>query len=203
MTRQMDNIATSDTPVVVQLRPAIDMTDDQFYELCQLNRDLRMERTVRGELIIMPPVGGEGSKRNADLTTDLNLWNRQTRLGVVFDSSGGFKLPLGGDRSPDASWLRLERWEELTPKQRQKFLPLCPDFLIELRSETDSIEALREKMQEYLDNSLRLGWLIDPKTKNVEIYRQNREVEVLKSPTTLSGEDVLPGFILDLQPIFN
>lgn len=203
MTRQIDNIATSDSPVVVQLRPAIDLTDDQFYELCQLNRDLRMERTVRGELIIMPPVGGEGSKRNADLTTDLNLWNRQTRLGVVFDSSGGFKLPLGGNRSPDASWLRLERWEELTPKQRQKFLPLCPDFLIELRSETDSIEALREKMQEYLDNSLRLGWLIDPKTKNVEIYRQNSEVEVLKSPTTLSGEDVLPGFILDLQPIFN
>lgn len=203
MTRQVDNIAMSDSLVVVQLRPAIDMTDDQFYELCQLNRDLRMERTVKGELIIMPPVGGEGSKRNADLTTDLNLWNRQTRLGVVFDSSGGFKLPLGGDRSPDASWIRLERWEGLTPKQRQKFLPLCPDFLIELRSETDSIEALREKMQEYLDNALRLGWLIDPETKNVEIYRQNRKVEVLESPARLSGEDVLPGFMLDLQLIFN
>lgn len=204
MSIQLDDITTPETaPIVVRLRPVIEMTDDQFYEFCQLNRDLRMERTTKGELIIMPPVGGEGSKRNADLTTDLNLWNRQTELGVVFDSSGGFKLPLGGNRSPDASWVKLERWAALTPEQRKKFLPLCPDFLIELASETDSIEELREKMQEYLDNDLRLGWLIEPKTKKVEIYRQGREVEVLESPATLCGEDVLPGFILDLQPIFN
>jgi Uma2 family endonuclease len=189
--------------IILDLSPVIQLTDEQFFKLAIAHRDLRIERKRSGELIIMPPVGGESSKRNADLTTDLNLWNRQTRLGVVFDSSGGFKLPLGGDRSPDAAWVKLDRWQALTPEQRQKFLPLCPDFVIELRSVTDRIAELQDKMQEYLENGIRLGWLIDPKTKQVEIYRQGKEVEVLQSPATLSGEDVLPGFVLDLQLIFD
>lgn len=204
MTTQLENISTLETqPIVVRLQPVINLTDDQFYEFCQLNRDLRMERTARGELIIMPPVGGESSKRNADLTIDLGLWNRQTRLGVVFDSSGGFKLPKGGDRSPDAAWVKLDRWNAMTQQQRKRFLPICPDFIIELRSETDSLKELQEKMKEYLDNGMRLGWLIDPKTQHVEIYRPRCGVEVLLCPKTLSGEDVLPDFVLDLKPIFD
>ncbi len=203
MITKVDDIAPLESSqIVMQLQPVIALTDDQFYELCELNRDLRMERTAKGELIIMPPVGGEGSKRNADLTTDLNIWNRQTKLGVVFDSSGGFKLPNGGDRSPDASWVKLERWNALTPQQRKKFPPLCPDFVIELRSETDSKEKLQKKMEEYLTNGIRLGWLIDPKTQKVEIYRPGQAVEILQCPKTLSGEGVLPGFVLELEPIF-
>lgn len=150
----------------------------------------------------MAPTGGESGKRNADLTTDLNIWNRQTKLGIVFDSSTGFKLPNGAERSPDTSWVKLDRWNTLSSEQRQKFVPLCPDFAIELRSETDSIKTLREKMREYLDNGLRLGWLIDPKTQSVEIYRPGQGVETLKSPSTLSEEDVLPGFVLNLQLFF-
>lgn len=204
MTTQLEDISLLEiAPIVVRLQPVIELTDDQFYELCQLNRDLKIERTATGELIVMPPTGGESGKRNADLITDLNIWNRQTKDGVVFDSSTGFKLPNGADRSPDASWVRRDRWQALTPKQRKKFLPLCPDFLIELASETDKSEELRRKMQEYLDNGLRLGWLIDPKNKKVEIYRPGQDVEVLRLATTLSGEDVLPGFVLELQPIFD
>jgi len=204
MTTQLEDISTLEIqPIVVRLQPVINLTDDQFYEFCQLNRDLRMERTARGELIIMSPVGGEGSIRNADLTIDLGLWNRQTGLGVVFDSSGGFKLPKGSDRSPDVAWVKLDRWNALPQQQRKRFPPICPDFIIELRSETDSIKELQEKMKEYLDNGMRLGWLIDPKTQNVEIYRPGLAVEVLSSPKTLSGEDVLPGFVLDLKPIFD
>ncbi len=203
MTTQLEDISTWEIPpIVVRLQPVIELTDDQFYEFCQLNPDLRMERTATGELIIMPPTGGESGKRNADLTTDLNIWNRQTKLGVVFDSSTGFRLPNGADRSPDASWIRLDRWNALNTRQRKRFLPLCPNFVIELRSETDSLEKLQEKMQEYLDNGLRLGWLIDPKTQKVEIYRPGSTLEVLPSPLTLSEEDVLPGFVLDLKLIF-
>ncbi len=189
----------------------INLTDEQFFQLCQNNRDLRFERTAKGELIIMPPTGGETSDRNADLTYQLRGWNRQNNLGKSFDSSGGFKLPNGADRSPDASWIKIESWDALTLEERQKFLPLCPDFVVELRSllaqavpglsPSDSLEKLQAKMQEYIDNGARLGWLIDPKRKVVEIYRPNQTVEVVQSPTTLSGEDVLPGFVLDLSPI--
>jgi len=203
MTTQLEDISTLEiAPIVVRLQSVIDLTDDQFYEFCQLNRDLRIERTAIGELMLMPPVGGEGSKRNADLTVELGLWNRQTKLGVVFDSSGGFKLPNGAERSPDAAWVRLDRWNTLTTRQRKRFPPICPDFVVELRSETDSLEPLQAKMQEYLDNGLRLGWLIDPKTQTVEVYRLGQAVDVLASPKTLSGEDVLPGFVVDLKPIF-
>ena len=149
----------------------------------------------------MPPTGGESGKINADLTADLVVWNRQRKLGVVFDSSTGFSLPNAAKRSPDASWLSLERWNALTAQQRKRFLPLCPDFVIELMSETDALEDAQEKMIEYISNGLRLGWLLDQKNKRVEVYRQGQPVEVLQSPITLSGEDVLPGFVLELSQI--
>ena len=198
--------------LTLQLPPVLKLTDEQFAQLTAANQDLQLEITAQGELIIMPPTGGETGNRNFEVYIDLGIWNRQTPLGKAFDSSTGFRLPKGGTRSPDASWVRIERWNALTQEQRKKFLPLCPDFAVELVSETDSeavaslraseVEETRSKMQEYVDNGLRLGWLINPRTRQVEIYRSNQAVEVLQSPATLSGEDVLPGFLLDLQPIF-
>jgi Uma2 family endonuclease len=190
------------TAITLNLEPAIHLTDEQFYQLCQANRDVRFERTAEGELIVMPPTGGETGNRNSEMNFQLRAWNKQSRLGKVFDSSTGFKLPNGADRSPDAAWVRLERWEALTPEQRQKFPPLAPDFVIELRSATDELKPLQAKMQEYRDRGVRLGWLLDPQRRIVEIYRIGTDVEVIQSPTTLSGEDVLPGFVMDLSEIF-
>ena len=191
--------ATVSLPPTLQL--SIDLTDEQFFQLCQNNGDLRFERTASGEIIIMPPTGGETSNRNIELAYQLQAWSRQNNLGKAFDSNGGFTLPNGAVRAPDASWLKLERWEALTPQQRQKFLPLCPDFVVELRSPTDSVKQTQEKMQEYIDNGARLGWFIDAKTRRVEIYRPNQEVELLENPASLSGEDVLPGFVLNMAQI--
>ncbi|MBD1822549.1 Uma2 family endonuclease [Cyanobacteria bacterium FACHB-DQ100] len=188
--------------LIINLRPTIDLTDDEFYEFCQQNPDLKLERTANGALIIMPPTGGESGYRNADLITDVSIWNRQTELGVVFDSSTVFKLPNGANRSPDVTWIEYDRWSRLTPEQQKKFPPIAPDFLIELRSETDALSDLQEKMQEYMDNGVRLGWLIDPQTKQVQIYRQGQPVEILQNPFTHSGETVLPGLVLDLSRIF-
>jgi Uma2 family endonuclease len=188
--------------IKLNLSSDIHLTDDDFYNLCQANPELMLERTATGELIIMPPTGGESGKAEADLIIDLGLWNRQTDLGIVFSSSTGFKLPNGANRSPDAAWVTRQRWDALTPQQRRKFPPIAPDFVIELRSITDSIEELRSKMQEYIENGVRLGWLIDPQTQAVEIYRQNGDREILQSPTNLQGEDVLPDFVLDLNRIF-
>jgi Uma2 family endonuclease len=193
------DVAAIHLPPTLEL--TIDLTDDQFFELCQKNRDYRFERTSDGELIIMPPTGGETSNRNARLTQRLMNWADTNELGIAFDSNGGFKLPNGADRAPDASWIKIERWNALTSEQRQKFLPLCPDFVVELRSPTDSLKTTQEKMQEYIDNGARLGWLIDQKNQRVEIYRQGQDVEILQSPASLSGEDVLPGFVLDLKGI--
>jgi Uma2 family endonuclease len=178
------------------------MSQEQFAELAQINQDVRLELTAKGELIIMPPTGGETGNKNFEIYIDLGIWNRQKRLGKAFDSSTGFVLPNGANRSPDASWIRMERWEALSPEQRKKLLPLCPDFAVELVSESDRLSKTQEKMQEYVENGLRLGWLIDPKTKIVEIYRPNQAVEVLECPLTLSGEDVLPDFTLSLNDIF-
>jgi Uma2 family endonuclease len=193
------DVAAIHLPPTLEL--TIDLTDEQFFELCQKNRDYRFERTPKGELIIMPPTGGETSNRNARLTQRLMNWADTNELGIAFDSNGGFKLPNGADRAPDASWIKIERWNALTSEQRQKFLPLCPDFVVELRSPTDSLKTTQEKMQEYIDNGARLGWLIDQKNQRVEIYRQGQDVEILQSPASLSGEDVLPGFVLDLKGI--
>ncbi len=188
------------TALILNLEPVVALTHEQFYQLCHLNRDVRLERTAEGQLIVMPPTGWESGKRNADLTTELNLWNRQLRLGVVFDSSTGFALPNGADRSPDAAWVRRERIAALNPDPA-KFLPLAPDFVVELRSSSDRLKTLQQKLQEYIEAGVCLGWLINPPDQQVEIYRPQQAVEVLQSPTMLSGEDVLPGFVLDLKLI--
>ena len=185
------------TPLTLNIN-AVHLTDEQFYELCQNNRELKFERTPKEKLIIMSPVGGESGNREADLIADLVIWNRQTGLGFTFSSSTIFKLPNRADRSPDAAWILRERWEALTPEQRRKFPPIAPDFVIELRSATDELESLREKMGEYLDAGVRLGWLINPQQQQVEIYRQGRQVEVQNLPAELSGEVVLPGFTLSI-----
>ena len=177
---------------------AVHFTDDQFYQLCQSNRDLKFERTARGTLIVMAPVGGESGNYQAGLIGRVWLWNEQVQQGVVFSSSTAFKLPTGADRSPDVAWAQQARWDALTPTQRQKFPPIAPDFVIELRSATDGLQPLQEKMQEYLDNGVRLGWLINPQDQQVEIYRVGQAVEVLNFPAELSGEPVLPGFVLRL-----
>ncbi|MBN3924576.1 Uma2 family endonuclease [Nostoc sp. NMS4] len=183
------------------LKLKIDLTDDQFFQMCQKNRDYRFERTASGELLIMPPTGSDTGRRNVKITTQLDIWNSDTNLGEVFDSSTGFTLPNGAERSPDASWVKIERWNALTPEQQEKFAPICPDFVVELRSRTDSLKELQEKMQEYIENGTQLGWLIDRKNKRVEIYRPGKDVEILDNPASLSGENVLPGFVLDLQQI--
>ena len=195
------DVATITLPPALEL--TIELTDEQFFQLCQNNRDLRFERTASGELIIMPPTGSDTGRRNIKITFQLEAWSRQNNLGIAFDSSTGFKLPNGADRSPDASWVKRDRWNALTPQQKEKFAPLCPDFVVELLSPSDSLEKVRAKMKEYMDNGARLGWLINPKNQQVEIYRLNQDVEILQSPATLSGEDVLSGFVLDLNPIMS
>jgi len=174
---------------------------DEFDRFCEQNPDLQVERTAEGELIIMFPLGGVSGNREADLIGFLWLWNREAKLGKVFSSDTIFRLPNGGDRAPDAAWISNDRWNSLSLEQQEKFPPLCPDFAIELRSRTDSLPSLQNKMREYLNSGLRLGWLIDPQGQKVEIYRRDLDVEVVKLPATLSGENVLPGFVLDL-PIF-
>jgi Uma2 family endonuclease len=183
------------------LKLNIDLTDEQYFQLCQNNRDYRFECTAEGELLIMPPTGSDTGNRNFDIVVELGIWNKQTKLGKGFDSSTGFILPNGAKRSPDASWVKIERWNALTPEQQESFAPICPDFVVELRSRTDSLKELQDKMQEYIDNGASLGWLIDRKNKRVEIYRPGKDVEILENPATLSGEDVLPGFVLDLTLI--
>ncbi|MEG4628745.1 Uma2 family endonuclease [Microcoleus sp. AR_TQ3_B6] len=191
------------TAITLNLDSIIKLTSEQFYQLCEENPDLKLERNANGELIVMAPTGGETGKRNVKVTTQLDLWNEQTELGEVFDSSTGFTLPNKADRSPDASWVEKSRWSALTPEQREKFIPLCPDFVIELVSPSDSLKKCQEKMQEYMENGCRLGWLINRKKREVEIYRPGQDVEVLQSPLTLFGENVLPGFVLNLQKIWN
>ena len=182
------------------------VTPEQFEELADTEQLARLELTKAGELIVMSPTGGTAGGKNFNLYLDLGNWNRQTRLGKAFDSSTIFILPNGARRSPDVSWIRLERWNQLTPMQQDGFPPLAPDFAIELVSPSDiknqRYEDLQAKMQEYLDNGVQLGWLIEPSAKTVEIYRSRQQVEILNNPQTISGEDVLPGFILDLSEIF-
>jgi len=190
------------TSLTVDLNSIIDLTDEQYYQLCVKNRDLRFERTARGELIVMSPAGSDTGRSNSELTTDLGIWNRQAKLGVAFDSSAGFKLPNQADRSPDAAWVAQDRWDALTPEQQRKFAPLCPDFVVELMSPSDNLNAVQEKMGEYRDNGARLGWLINRESRVVEIYRPGQKVEILSNPESLSGEDVLPGFVLDLRSIW-
>jgi len=178
------------------------LTDEQFFDFCQQNRDLRMERTADGQIIIMTPTGGITGNRNSEILFHLNLWNKKDQRGYVFDSSTGFTLPDTSVRSPDASWMSKERWEALSIAQQEKFPPLCPDFVIELRSKTDNLVALKNKMTVWIQNGCQLAWLIDPENEQVFIYKPGREEEKEAGfDNTLSGEDVLPGFSFDLQVI--
>jgi Uma2 family endonuclease len=190
------------TAYTVNLNSILKLTDEQFYQLCRTNPDLKFERNTQGELIIMPPTGGETGNRNIELGADFVFWNRQTKLGKLFDSSTCFKLPNGADRSPDIAWIQQERWDALTPRQKEAFPPIAPDFVLELMSPSDTLAATQAKMQEYMANGVRLGWLIDRKTRRVEIYRLGQPVEVLENPSKLDGEGVLTGFILDTATVW-
>ncbi|MBW4442570.1 MAG: Uma2 family endonuclease [Plectolyngbya sp. WJT66-NPBG17] len=186
------------------------MTDEQFYEFCQVNRDLRIERTATGEVIVMPPVFSDTGNRNSKITTQLGNWAEQDGTGEGFDSSAGFTLPNGAMRSPDASWIRLERWNALTAEQKASFAPICPDFVIELRSSSDTLSGLQAKMQEYIENGAILGFLIDRKNTTVHVYRPGRELrccqgqspEILEQPETVSADPGLPGFALQMAKIW-
>ena len=190
-------------PVVLRTAPALEMGEEQFFQFCQLNKDLRIERTAEGDLEIMPPTGGETGSRNAILMYLLMSWALHNDTGVAFDSSTGFRLPNGATRSPDAAWVRRERLADLTADQKQKFLPLCPDFVVELRSPTDSLPLLQGKMREYIDNGARLGWLVEPTERRVYVYRPDAEAEQLERASSLSGEPELPGFTMDLRKIWD
>lgn len=190
-------------PFVVKLGPLMkQISEDDFFDFCLLNPDLDIERTSDGEVIIMPPTGGETGHTNFSLTVEFGNWAKKDGTGIGFDSSTNFVLPNGAVRGPDLSWVKRERWEKLTPEQRRKFPPLCPDFVIELRSPSDSLKALQEKMQEYLENGTQLGWLIDPMQKKVYVYRPGVDEECLDNPSSVSGESLLPGFRLSLSNIW-
>ena len=189
------------TALTLQLTKPTHLSDDEFYDFCRANADLRIERNTKGELIIMPPTGGETGRRNVSIILQLGNWNQQAGIGEVFDLSTAFKLPNGADRSPGASWITSKRWNTLTTEQKEKFPPICPDFVVELRSASDRLAPLQSKMLEYIDNGARLGWLINRQDQQVEIYRPNRTTEVLTNPLRLSGDLVLKGFELKLSGI--
>jgi Uma2 family endonuclease len=189
-------------PIVLRTRPVLDVSENQFYELCQLNGDLRIERTAEGEWLIMPPTGGDTGNRNANLTWQLVGWARQDGTGLAYDSSTGFRLPNGAMRSPDAAWLPKERQAQLSAEDRHRFMPVCPDFVAELWSPSDQRSDLQDKMTEYLANGARLGWLLYPPERTVYVYRPDAPIERLDQPDSVSGDPVLPGFILDLRDIW-
>ncbi|NJP08791.1 MAG: Uma2 family endonuclease [Leptolyngbyaceae cyanobacterium RU_5_1] len=195
-------IQTESTPLTVELPAIAQMTNDQFYEFCLANRDLRIERTASGEVIIMPPAFSDTGNRNFNIAVKLGGWAEQDGTGLGFDSSSGFTLPNGATRSPDAAWIKLERWNALTEAQKASFAPICPDFVIELRSSSDLLTTLQNKMQEYLDNGASLGWLIDRTNRQVYIYRPNQEPEILADPESVSGDPTLPGFVLQMTKIW-
>lgn len=187
----------------LHLPESLHLQDEQFFDFCRANEELKIERSVQGDYEIMAPTGGKTSWRNSSLTAQLYMWAEQDGNGVVFDSSGGFTLPNGATRSPDAAWVKKSRLKDLTPEQKQKFLPLCPDFVIELRSPSDSLKTLQDKMLEYIENGASLGWLIDPQQRQIFIYCPNNEVCQLDNPQFLNGEDSLKGFKLNLQKIWD
>ncbi|WP_298921081.1 Uma2 family endonuclease [uncultured Nostoc sp.] len=195
-------IQTESTPLTVNFPSLVQMTNEQFYEFCQANGDLRIERTANGEVIIMPPGFSDTGNRNFNIAAQLGYWTEQDGTGIGFDSSAGFTLPNGAMRSPDASWIEVERWNALTDAQKASFAPICPSFVIELRFSSDRLIKLQDKMQEYIDNGASLGWLIDRQNRKVYIYRTNREVEILENPEAVSGNPELPGFILRMVKIW-
>jgi Uma2 family endonuclease len=190
--------------LVLHFGPVLNrITDKEFYEFCQLNKDWRFERTHEGDLIIMPPTGGKTGNRNFNLIGSFGNWVESNGTGKGFDSSTGFTLPNRATRSPDLAWVKLSRWNTLTDKEQEEFPPLCPDFVVELRSLSDSLDTLKAKMQEYLDNGAQLGWLIDPVEKKIYIYRPEETVECLNNPEVISGDPLLPGFILNVSKLWS
>lgn len=188
--------------IALNLRPSLELTDETFWQICQNNPELRLEKTAQGKLVAMSPTGSESGYRNADLLGQLWQWNRQKGLGIVFDSSSGFALPNGAIRSPNVAWIERSRWENLTAEQRQKFAPLCPDFVIELKSPSDELAPLQVKLEEYMANGAQLGWLIDPKNKQVHCYYPGQAPQIVEHPSQLSAAPQLPGLILDFQVIW-
>jgi Uma2 family endonuclease len=195
-------IQTENTPLTVNFPAIVKMTQAQFSEFCQANQELRIERTAEGEVIIMPPAFSDTGNRNFNIALQLGIWAEQNGTGIGFDSSAGFTLPNGATRSPDASWIKLERWNGLTAAEQASFAPICPDFAIELRSASDTLISLQTKMQEYIDNGASLGWLIDRKNRQVYIYRPDRSPEVLEQPELVTGDPELPGFGLKMAKIW-
>lgn len=187
--------------IALNLRPTLQLTDEAFAQICQNNPNLRLERNAQGELIAMAPTGSESGRQNLSLSAQLWHWNQQTKLGVVFDSSTGFTLPNGAIRSPDTAWIGLSRWEAIAPEQRRRFAPICPDFVLELKSPSDELNTLQVKLEEYIDNGAQLGWLIDPEAQQVHCYYPKGAVEILNQPKTLCGGVVLPNFVMDLTLI--
>jgi Uma2 family endonuclease len=190
-------------PLLVHTRPVLELDDEKLFQLCQINPEVRIERTAEGDLIFMTPEGGSSGCGNFVITGVLLQWARKDRTGKGFGSATGFTLPNGAMRSPDLAWVRKSRLQQLTPADWKRFLPLCPDFVVELRSPSDSLRALKAKMQEYVENGAQLGWLIDPAIKAVHIYRPDRAPEILADPAELSGESVLKGFTLKLEELWN
>lgn len=191
-----------ETGLTLHLSPAVELTDEQFFELCQLNTDLRLERTAEGDIVVMPPTGGEASNRNSEITRQLGNWTKRDGTGASFESSAGFKLPNGADRSPDAAWVSRERLAQLTPEEKRKFIPLCPDFVIELLSPSDSLAATQAKMVEYIENGARLGFLIHPDARRVYVYRPGVPLEELKDVSEVSACPELPGFTIALADVW-
>ncbi|MEM9120586.1 MAG: Uma2 family endonuclease [Cyanobacteria bacterium P01_F01_bin.56] len=195
-------IQTESLPLMVNLPMPVEMTMAEFYEFCQANRDLRIERSANGEVIIMPPTFSDTGNRNFNLAVQIGVWAEKNGTGLGFDSSAGFTLPNGATRSPDAAWIRLERWNALTATEKASFAPICPDFVVELKSSSDTLSALKAKMVEYLENGASLGFLIDRKNHQVYVYRPNQEPNILANPNAVSGDPELPGFQLQMAKIW-
>ena len=189
-------------PLVLRLKPVVDLSDDQLLALCAINRELRIERNAKGELLLMPPAGSETGQEEGEITRQLGNWAKRDGSGVAFGPSAGFRLPNTAVRAADAAWVRRSRWEAIPPEDRKKFVPLCPDFVIELRSPSDRLRDLLDKMEEWIANGARLGWLLDPEPRHVYIYRPDQPVERRENPDTLSGDPLLPGFVLDLREVW-
>ncbi|QTA79084.1 DUF820 [Desulfonema limicola] len=190
------------SPILFRTYPVINFSNKELYDLCQINKELKIEKTSQGNLIIMSPAGGETGWRNSEIITALNNWAKKDGSGIVFDSSTGFILPDGSMRSPDAAWVRYERLAMLTQEQKQRFLPLCPDFVIELRSFSDRLDILKEKMLEYINNGARLGWLIDPQNRQIYIYQAETAPVCIDNPDIISGQPLLPGFKFNVSEIW-
>ncbi|HLO51967.1 MAG TPA: Uma2 family endonuclease [Kamptonema sp.] len=191
------------SPIVLRMPPKMQMTEDDFFDFCRINRDLRIERNLLGEILLMPPTGAITGNRNANLCGQLGIWTEQNETGLAFSSSAGFTLSTGAVRSPDASWMKLERWNTLSKEQQEKFAPICPDFVVELRPDFEYLKPLQEKMEEYMrEPGVKLGWLIDRENRRVYIYRPGLPEECLENPATVSGDPVLPGFVLNMSKIW-